>query len=115
MDTLTEIQNWYYSQCNGAWEHSSGIRIQNIDNPGWQVQIDLSGTSLEKVAFSEVKYGIEKETDDWLICRRLGKDFEGYGGPSKLAEILETFLKWARENQTMAQTQGDSEVRPPNQ
>lgn len=99
MDPLTEIQNWYHSQCNGVWEHSSGIRIDNIDNPGWRVRIDLGGTRLEKLAFSEVKCGFGEETDDWFICQRVDNVFEGYGEPCKLAEILETFLRWVRDTE----------------
>ena len=29
------LQKWYKSQCNGDWEHSFGIKIETLDNPGW--------------------------------------------------------------------------------
>jgi hypothetical protein len=54
MDTLQELQNWYQSHCDGDWEHSNGVRIGNLDNPGWSVMIDLVGTELAERVFSEM-------------------------------------------------------------
>ena len=44
---LYELQKWYASQCDGDWEHSNGIKIMSIDNPGWHVAINLTDTELE--------------------------------------------------------------------
>lgn len=103
MNSLTELQEWYHSQCNGDWEHSYGITISNIDNPGWTVKIDIRETELEHIDFPEVSYGVgeqaESSGDNWLLCRRVENKFEGCGGPHKLTEILDVFLKWAQENQ----------------
>ena len=41
------LQDWYKNQCNDEWEHDYGITIGTLDNPGWDVKIDLIGTSLE--------------------------------------------------------------------
>ena len=41
------IQEWFFSQCNDVWEHSYGIKIDTLDNPGWSVLVDLHGTELE--------------------------------------------------------------------
>ena len=107
MNSLTELQEWYHSQCNDDWEHSYGITIGNIDNPGWTVKIDLRDTELEHVDFPEFSYGVaeqaESSGDNWLLCRRVGNEFDGCGGPHKLTEILDTFLKWAHENQQCEQ------------
>jgi Immunity protein 53 len=32
---LTQLQSWYVAQCNGDWEHTCGISIETVDNPGW--------------------------------------------------------------------------------
>jgi hypothetical protein len=32
---LNELQVWYGAQCNGSWEHTYGIKIETLDNPGW--------------------------------------------------------------------------------
>src|SRR3954469_18783567 len=46
-DVLDQLQRWYAQHCNGEWEHSYGISIQTLDNPGWRVKIDLHQTDLE--------------------------------------------------------------------
>jgi hypothetical protein len=103
MNALQSIQQWYRSQCNGDWEHSYGIKIDNIDNPGWAVKIDLRDTELEQADFDQVSYGGGDQSDvsgdDWLMCHRTAHEFEGCGGPTKLEEILCIFLKWAEEYQ----------------
>lgn len=35
------LQNWYSSNCDGDWEHDYGITIETIDNPGWNIKIDV--------------------------------------------------------------------------
>jgi hypothetical protein len=47
MNVLGELQHWFEEQCDGDWDHSYGVQIQNLDNPGWMVQIHLEGTALE--------------------------------------------------------------------
>ena len=29
------LEEWYVSNCDGDWEHTFGITINTIDNPGW--------------------------------------------------------------------------------
>ncbi|MEU5895079.1 Imm53 family immunity protein [Streptomyces venezuelae] len=41
------LQSWYRSQCDGDWKHEFGIRIETLDNPGWNIEIDLTGTDVE--------------------------------------------------------------------
>jgi hypothetical protein len=51
MELIEQIQVWYAAQCDGDWEHQYGVSIETLDNPGWSVTIDLSGTSLENIRF----------------------------------------------------------------
>lgn len=51
MSPLTWLQEWYYSQCDGDWEHCYGVKIYASDNPGWCVNIDMLGTSVEGKEF----------------------------------------------------------------
>lgn len=37
---ITQLQNWYKSQCDGIWEHEYGLDISTLDNPGWRVHIN---------------------------------------------------------------------------
>ncbi len=52
MNALEELQNWYLSECNEDWEHSYGVKIETLDNPGWSVTINLEDTYLETIEFT---------------------------------------------------------------
>jgi hypothetical protein len=39
-DNLTWLMRWYLAECNGDWEHSYGVRVETLDNPGWSLKID---------------------------------------------------------------------------
>ncbi|MES2582083.1 MAG: immunity 53 family protein [Pseudomonadota bacterium] len=96
-DVLTRLQQWYFANCDGDWEHTYGVHIENIDNPGWLLAVQLTHTYLEAVAFSEVKVQRASE-NDWLQCRVEDREFKGACGPLNLEELLSVFLKWADEN-----------------
>lgn len=101
MNTFEELQKWYLSQCDDNWEHDYGVTINNIDNPGWQIQIDLIDTDCEGKTFIEYSYGVEDEADtsgnNWLICKVQENTFNAYGGPEKLEEMIRVFLNWAKK------------------
>ena len=94
-DALANLQQWYLSQCDGDWEHSEGVRIDTLDNPGWAFKVDLQGTTLEERPFPNLDRGAG--TSDWLHCHRTESAFEGYGGPLMLGEMIAVFLDWAQE------------------
>ena len=88
--------SWYAAQCNGDWEHGHGFDIGTLDNPGVSFDVDLRGTSLESVSFTEPSEfpGVK---DKWLLCRRTSDRFEGRGAPNRLEDILNCFLDWAEK------------------
>ena len=90
---IVRLQNWYISQCNQDWEHTYGVRIANIDNPGWSVDIDLSDTDLEDRHLDELNVQRHDE-HNWVVCRVQDNVFKGRGGPHNLDEILQVFLDW---------------------
>jgi hypothetical protein len=94
---LEALQHWYESQCDGDWEHEFGVKIGTLDNPGWMVDIDLEGTSLEDRAFPPIN-DVEPERD-WISCDVRENTFRGRGGPLMLGRILRVFLDWAHEEQ----------------
>lgn len=95
--TLSELQEWYTLHCDGDWEHSYGVSIGTLDNPGWCLCIDLEGTGLEDVAFTEVKENYD-DALDWLICVKHEGKFSANGGPRKLEPMISVFLAWAKTN-----------------
>jgi len=50
-DELHRLQNWYLGQCNGDCEHTCGVKIENVDNPGWMLTVELADTDLQAVQF----------------------------------------------------------------
>lgn len=86
---LEYIQEWYTANCDDSWEHTYGIRISTIDNPGWSITIDLSETGLEDKEFKVID--IERTENDWVYCKREGMQFKGHGGPQNLTELLTIF------------------------
>ncbi|MGO4109393.1 immunity 53 family protein [Paenibacillus sp. YAF4_2] len=89
MDLFSWVQNWYEKNCNGDWEHSYGIKIETVDNPGWYVEIDLTETYLEDKHFNSIK--IERNEDDWFYCAVRERQFVCAGGAKNLIEILSIF------------------------
>ena len=90
---IEKLQTWYADNCDGEWEHFSGVRIETLDNPGWRVTVDLEGTVSERKEFTTVS--IERSCDNWCYCTVKDGKFRGAGGPKNLSEILEIFQKWA--------------------
>ena len=88
-----KLQLWYRDQCDGEWEHHYGIRIDTLDNPGWDVQIDIAGTSLAKRPFLAVK--TERTGEAWCSCWVDDEKFRATCGVLNLSEAIQTFLRWA--------------------
>jgi len=99
MDLLAALQQWYASQCDGDWEHQNGIKIETCDNPGWWVQIDLTGTRLQSRQFASVADEVDadgfQQGSRWLHCFVKDGKWHGAGDETKLPTILATFLTWA--------------------
>lgn len=90
---LAELQRWYASQCDGTWEHSFGIKIDTLDNPGWVVRVDLRGTHLAERPFEPISE--EMDGPCWVACRIADGQFEGACGPNMLARVARIFVNWA--------------------
>ena len=45
-ENLSWLMQWYLAECNDDWEHSYGVKIDTLDNPGWTLKIDLRETDL---------------------------------------------------------------------
>jgi Immunity protein 53 len=90
MGLIEQIQAWYAAQCDGDWEHQYGVSIETLDNLGWCVTVDLSGTSLENIRFQT--YHEDNGAEDWIFCEASENTFVGRGDPGKLQTILEIFV-----------------------
>jgi len=90
------LQDWYYSQCDGDWEHNENILITTIDNPGWRCAITLEGTMMEDIVFTNES--VDKTETDWYRCWVENNVFIGFGGPYNLLNLIEVFKDWVKRH-----------------
>lgn len=94
-DILEWLENWYASNCNEDWEHMYGITIETLDNPGWDVTIDLRETAFENEIINHFSY--ENSENDWYGYGVKDAKFYAAGDPSKLSFLLSLFRKFVEE------------------
>ncbi|WP_156305410.1 Imm53 family immunity protein [Sphingobacterium endophyticum] len=93
MEENLGLIKWFKDNCDGDWEHSYGVRIMTLDNPGWVIEIDLIGTELEGFEFEDNSLELE---EDWYSISCNGKIFKGAGDPNKLNILINKFLDFKR-------------------
>jgi hypothetical protein len=69
------------------------------------VTIDLEETNLEEIPFRRIKDSAADS--NWIECWVEELQFHGMGGPSKLENILQIFIDWAK-------SQKKGWLKPPN-
>ncbi|MES2325459.1 MAG: immunity 53 family protein [Pseudomonadota bacterium] len=88
---MSGIEAWYKGRCDGDWEHSYGVSITTLDNPGWLVEIDLVETPWGHVTTRFLRS--ERTDSDWVQSEVKNGRFVGSGGVANLGEILQIFLQ----------------------
>ena len=95
------LMQWYLGRCDSDWEHSYGVEIGTLDNPGWTLKIDLTGTPLEGLPFPKATHGEPsadldqwKRTGSWWVAEVKGDVFEAACGPLDLLALISLFRKW---------------------
>lgn len=89
MEILDWIQNWFKDNCNGEWEKGEAIQITTLDNPGWEVEIDISNTSIANI---NIKWILnESGPQDWYGVKIENKKFNASGDSGKLKFLLGLF------------------------
>ncbi|MEQ1886457.1 MAG: immunity 53 family protein [Bryobacteraceae bacterium] len=100
-NSIEWLQRWYAAQCNGDWEHRYGVTIESLDNPGWMVKVDLTGTALEN-AEMETHSTFDAHqggpNPDWFDYSVMDRQFTGAGGHASLAKICDAFREFAESN-----------------
>ena len=90
---ISELERWYASQCDGDWEHSYGVKIETLDNPGWRVRIDLQETKRQDAKLERVKIN-RADNDEWVQYWVEKMQFNIACGPKNLSEAVGIFLRW---------------------
>ena len=89
MDILDWIQDWFKENCDGDWEHSGVIQITSSDSPGWEVEIDISKTSIANLTLDSILN--ENGKDDWYGVKIENQKFSAIGDSGKLIFLLGLF------------------------
>jgi hypothetical protein len=90
--SLSTLEKWYSGRCNGDWEHSFGVEISTLDNPGWSVEIDLHDTGKQKTTFERIR--IDRSPNDWIQYWAEKEKFQIRCGPLNLSEAIAIFARW---------------------
>ncbi|MBO9881104.1 immunity 53 family protein [Xanthomonas sp. D-109] len=97
-EQFEKLQKWYLSQCDEDWEHTYGVEIKTLDNPGWILRIDISDTELEGIIMQ--RSIIERSEIDWIQYEVTGDKFVSCGGALNLAEMVDVFLRIAEADKS---------------
>lgn len=88
---LEWLEQWYESQCDNNWEHAFGIKIETIDNPGWEISIDLEDTEVDSSPMEWMLIGDFENR--WLGFKIEDNKFEGSCDPKNLGTLISVFKK----------------------
>lgn len=91
-NNLEWLEDWYQRQCDGAWEHNEGIRLESLCRPGWRLTISLEGTSAQGAPPNRMNF--DSSGGEWIDCTLKEGRFEGTGDPRRLEQIIGVFRKW---------------------
>lgn len=95
IDDVTYLEDWYARHCDGDWEHDARIRIRTLDNPGWQLWVNIEGTELSGKVIPRTREELSDE--DWTDLRCDGSAFDAACGPRGLGRIVAAFRELAGE------------------
>ena len=105
---IEKLNTWYQLNCDGDWEHSYGIEIGTMDNPGWFLKIDLKGTALEGTQFKE---RIDINDDNWYEVKVKNDVFIGYCSHNNFDNLTELFVKFLEEK--LPSSNGEYQIYAP--
>jgi hypothetical protein len=103
-DNLMWLMRWYLSECNDDWEHSYGVKVDTLDNPGWTLKIDLRETGLQGKPFGKVEHGepasnLEewRSLGSWWVADVNDGRFDAACGPLDLPAVIQVFRDWVEQ------------------
>jgi hypothetical protein len=97
---LGALQTWYAAQCDGNWEQEFGVSLSTCEVAGWELRVDLVGTSLAGEELQRERAA--RSPDDWLEVWCDGYTFRAAGGVENLRDMVEAFSRFADRVQAPA-------------
>ncbi|WP_373652475.1 immunity 53 family protein [Schlesneria sp. DSM 10557] len=94
---ISNLVKWYHTHCNGDWEQKYGIKLETLDNPGWQLTVDLIHTDLQGRELTRISEGCSPDghprSPRWIHCGIQNNQFQGACSPSQLERLLQIFTQ----------------------
>ena len=104
MELLNRLNKWYQTHCDGSWEHMFGINLETMDNPGWELVVDLADTLLEDVEFQTIQRGDPEDSEgSWIHCFTEKSRYIGRGGIGDLNEIIDSLIAYDQASKLSAE------------
>lgn len=99
-ESATQLQEWYFIQCDGDWEHSFGMSINSAPNQ-WTFELETCETPLEGQLFKAVS--ADNSKSDWLKCSYDVSDrkIKGSCATTSLEKLLTSILTTIESSQKM--------------
>lgn len=92
---LTSLIDWYKRSCDGDWEHTYGVKLETLDNPGWWLTVDLIGTELDGATMNEISEGCDSDAypdhSQWIHCRVSDNKFSAACDPDQVSRLFREF------------------------
>ena len=96
---FSSLVAWYRTHCDGDWEHTHGIRLETLDNPGWQLTVDLVRTNLQGRCMEDVVEGCNPDGHPvslrWINCVVRENRFRGACDPTQLQRLFTAFERFS--------------------
>jgi len=89
MEILEWMQNWFKTNCDGDWEKDEVIQITTLATQGWEVEIDISKTSIANLEITWILNEINRQ--DWYGVKVENQKFFAAGDTNKLIFLLDLF------------------------
>lgn len=83
------LQKWVAAQADGDWEHEMGLTLTVLDNPGWDLNVDLVNYEeyLQDISYTLIKNG----DNNWIGYKIQDSYLNIAGDLGKLSCILDFF------------------------
>jgi hypothetical protein len=89
---LVWLQRWFADACDGEWERTRGVHVDQLDNPGWTLKIDLTGTRW--AGRTTARQLVERDEHSWLGIKSTRDVYEAVCGPLDLVWAIDSFREW---------------------
>jgi hypothetical protein len=84
-----ELDDWFRTRYEDRWRHPHPLQVEQLEDGGWSLRVDLAGTPLESAAFAPV------DDDELAVWVEAGA-WHARCGRDRLDEAVVRFLAWSR-------------------